>query len=353
MRSWPGLFWLLTLALLADGRRESQLRIGKAMNILMRYGYLGISMRVVPLNDMIEPERWIFKEPTKNIYTDLSGLAESHEDTTPGIFHGDFHMEFCENRRQLFQAYFRDFTIERMDKPWEAFTAGWFPDSAAKKMGINTSFILGDYSYVLVRVVRFRETGRLKTEIPVNQPLEPDVRSRMDHVQVGNITSAVRFMENVGTHYVNSYTTGNSLYQVFVYSRKNYSMIKERIKSKGLNGLSKLDLYNYFAPWFATHLGQIRSASANSTVERWARRKLQYEYYVVKYVTLLKLHGNSTLLRSLDTLLGNDAILQLDLKTVNPIFREHYPEKESWFEEVLDNNIKLWELNMPQSHPRP
>jgi len=70
--------------------------------------------------------------------------------------------------------------------------------------------------------------------------------------------------------------------------------------------------------------------------------------YVVKYVTLLKLHGNSTLLRSLDSLLGNDAILQLDLKSLKPIFREE-PEKESWYHEVLDNNMKLWELNMPQS----
>ncbi|TDG51958.1 hypothetical protein AWZ03_001628 [Drosophila navojoa] len=350
-----GLFrlWLLTLGLLvlaASGSRESQLRIGKAINIFLRYGYLGISMRVIPLNESSESERWIFKEPTRNIYKNMSELSESQEYTAPGIFHGDFHMEFCENRRQLFQAYFRDFTIESLDKPWEAFTGGWFPDNAAKKLGINTSFIVGDYSYVLVRVVRFRETGKLNSEIPVNQPLESDVQARVQQVQVGNVSSAVRFMESFGTHYVNSYTTGNSLYQVFVYSRKNYKMIKERIKSKGLNGLSKLDLYNYFAPWFAEHLGQIRSASANATVERWARRKLQYEYYVVKYVTLLKLHGNSTLLRSLDSLLGNDAILQLDLKAVNVVFRDH-PQKQSWFHEVLDNNMKLWELNLPLNHP--
>ena len=125
-------------------------------------------------------------------------------------------------------------------------------------------------------------------------------------------------------------------------------MVKERIKAKGINGLSKLDLYNYFAPWYAEHLGHIRSASANATVERWARRKLQYEYYVVKYVTLLKLHGNGTLLRTLDNLLGNDAILKLDLKSLNVIFRNE-PEKENWFHEVLDNHMKLWELNMPQN----
>lgn len=41
------------------------------------------------------------------------------------MFNGDFHMEFCDNRKQLFQAYFRDFTIERLDNPWQAFTGGW------------------------------------------------------------------------------------------------------------------------------------------------------------------------------------------------------------------------------------
>lgn len=154
----------------------------------------------------------------------MSELTESKEENVPGIFHGDFHMEFCDNRRQLFQAYFRDFTIERLDKPWEAFTGGWFPDIAAKKLGINTSFIQGDYSYVLVRVVRFRETGKLKTEIPLNQTLEADVRERMSQLKVGNVTGAVKFMESIGTHYINSYTTGNSLYQVsFIQIAKEIS----------------------------------------------------------------------------------------------------------------------------------
>lgn len=73
-RPGPGLcLWLslLTLALLVlavGGSRESQLRIGKAINIFLRYGYLGISMRVIPYNDSAENEQWIFKEPTRNIY---------------------------------------------------------------------------------------------------------------------------------------------------------------------------------------------------------------------------------------------------------------------------------------------
>lgn len=55
----------------------------------------------------------------------IDALAVTTEENEPGSFHGDFHMEFCDNRKQLFQAYFRDFTIERLDNPWQAFTGGW------------------------------------------------------------------------------------------------------------------------------------------------------------------------------------------------------------------------------------
>jgi torso-like protein len=49
--------------------------------------------------------------------------------------------------------------------------------------------------------------------------------------------------------------TFNALLQVFVFNKRNYQHIKERLKSKGVFSLSKMDLYNYFAPWFAEHLG--------------------------------------------------------------------------------------------------
>lgn len=123
-------------------------------------------------------------------------------------------MEFCDNKRQLFQAYFRDFTIERLDFPWQAFTGGWHLEVAARKLGINSSFIKGDYCYVLVRVSRFRETGKLSKDIPANQVLFDEVSSRIRNVTPGDTTSTVQFMNSIGTHYINSYVTGNSLYQV-------------------------------------------------------------------------------------------------------------------------------------------
>lgn len=234
---------LLMISNLTQGKTESRLRVGKAINVFVRYGYLGISMKVISYNDT---ERWLFKEPTNNVFVvsvwlyclfvfsliclvwqrltacfvtvrgaqGVEDLVETTEENQPGVFHGDFHMEFCDNRRQLLQAYFRDFTIERLEHPWKAFAGGWQDEVAARKLGINSSFIKGDYCYVLVRVSRFRETARMTKPIPANQVLYEDVSRQIHNMTPGDAANTVQLMSNYGTHYINSYVTGNSLYQV-------------------------------------------------------------------------------------------------------------------------------------------
>lgn len=54
------------------GQSESLLRVGKAINVFVRYGYLSISMKVISYNDT---ERWIFKEPTKNVFQVRENLS--------------------------------------------------------------------------------------------------------------------------------------------------------------------------------------------------------------------------------------------------------------------------------------
>lgn len=159
---------------------------------------------------------------------------ETAEENPKGGFNGDFHMEFCDNKQQLFQAYFREFQIEEMNSPWKAFTDGWHAEITAKKLGINSSYIVGDYryfcylidvfllanveqlinSYVLVRVSRFREKATLQRPIAPNQFIEPDALNKINNITVGDTVSVLQFIQKYGTHYINSYVTGNSLYQV-------------------------------------------------------------------------------------------------------------------------------------------
>lgn len=96
------------------------------------------------------------------------------------------------------------------------------PEVAARKLGINSSFIKGDYCYVLVRVSRFRETARLMKPIPANQMLHEEVSAKIQNMTPGNSTETIQFMTNFGTHYINSYVTGNSLYQVNHRWSSNY-----------------------------------------------------------------------------------------------------------------------------------
>lgn len=125
-------------------------------------------------------------------------------------------MEFCDNLKQLLQAYFRDFSFERLDRPWRAFTAGWPLDTMARNLGINSSFVQGDYCYVLVRVARYRESAKLK-DLPQNVEVESVVAEAIARAGDGTPGNIAEFIKKYGTHYITSYVTGNALYQVIVF----------------------------------------------------------------------------------------------------------------------------------------
>jgi torso-like protein len=325
-----------------DVQDESQLRVGRSVDVFTRYGYLSLSMKVVPRND----SDFLFREPTIDIFDDLDRFAVRTAKVPKKqrrIFAGDFHMEFCDNVKQLVQAYFRDFAFERMDNPWKAFSASWSLDTIAKNLGINASFVHKEHCYVLVRLSRFRDSVKL-TKIPNNVNLVDVVAREIDKIQIGDVTSVIRFIRKYGSHYIESYVTGNALYQVFVFRKPTYLQIKERLKTQGISHLDKLELGQYFSPWFAEHMGQIKVASGNRTVEQWAASKLRVHYYIFTYPTLLKIHGDAQMLTVLNDLLRNEAILQMGMKTLAPAFKD--PKKRMFFVEVLDNFLKLWESNL-------
>lgn len=89
-----------TLALLIGHHvtRSQRPRLGGAINVFSRYGYLSISMRVVPRNDT---ETWIFREPTLDIFKNVTPLPSKQRGAkaNTAVFDGDFHMEFCDNIR--------------------------------------------------------------------------------------------------------------------------------------------------------------------------------------------------------------------------------------------------------------
>ncbi len=129
-----------------------------------------------------------------------------------------------------------------------------------------------------------------------------------------------------------------------MYEPERYKIIRERLRQKGIEKIPRSELMDYFSPLHARHIGRIMSASGNETVELWANTKLKLQFFPIPFVSLLKLHTNSNLLHELDGLLGNEALLRLDLRTLAPAFKD--TRKRDWFHQVLDNHLRLWEVNM-------
>ncbi|XP_046394796.1 torso-like protein [Ischnura elegans] len=350
---------LLTAALLPGSHPQpptTQLHAGGAINIFSRYGYLSISIRVVARNDS---DPWLFREPMVDVFRDTPPVTpppapakKTLQKERSLVFDGDFHMEFCDDVRQLMQAYFRDFTIERLQEPWRAYAGSWGRTTVARHLGVNSTFIGGQHCYVLVRVARRRSSGSLSIpglgyttpETRDGPALTESVAREIETVVPGNPATVDRFVRSFGSHYVSSYVTGNSLYQVFVYTPSIYSKIKERLRTRGVAELSRSELASFFSPWYAEHTGKIQVASGNATVAAWAEDKLKISFYFFSFASLLRLHGDARLLRRLDALLGDEAVLQLQLKSLAPAF--HDPATRKWYEEVLDNRLRLWETNM-------
>uniref|UniRef100_A0A1B6KRP8 MACPF domain-containing protein n=1 Tax=Graphocephala atropunctata TaxID=36148 RepID=A0A1B6KRP8_9HEMI len=326
----------------------AQIRVGGAINLFGRYGYLSISMKVVPRNET--DQSWLFREPIVDVFKNVPiRNSLSAKVASNPLIQGDFHMEFCDNVRQLLQAYFRDFAVERLDRPWQAFTGSWPPSAVARNLGINASYVTGRHSYVLVRLARHREASRVQEDAvmtPDSSELHEAVARQAALVTPGDTASVIEFIKSFGSHYVRSFVTGNTLFQVFVYSPAIYSRIKEVMKVRGVSALSSEEIDSYFSPWYAEHTGRILAASGNSTLESWAEQNLRTQFYFFMYSSLIKLHhqDSSELLRDLNRLMGNEALLQLDLRTLAPVFKD--PARRQWFEEVIDNNLKLWEVNM-------
>lgn len=95
----------LTLVLLVGAQirvgRSQRPRLGGAVNVFSRYGYLSISMRVVPRNDT---ETWVFREPTLDVFKNPAPMPlKQRQQGKAGaaVFDGDFHMEFCDNIRHV------------------------------------------------------------------------------------------------------------------------------------------------------------------------------------------------------------------------------------------------------------
>lgn len=130
--------------------------------------------------------------------------------------------------------------------------------------------------------------------------------------------------------------------QVLVYLPVFYNKFYDKCV---LNNCSDMDKATFLSTQYTEHQGQVMSIGSRDTVENWANTNLQVQSRLGNsYVSLFALHGKPQLRDELITLMDERSVVGLHLKTTSAFLAD--PAKREWFSEVMDNHLKLRELNL-------
>jgi len=324
---------------------------GTVMNLFPRYGYLSLSMRVVPRND--SQMSWIFLEPVVPIFEpttmDLTDRSYQNLLTTSYPIHNEFHIDLCSDISQLTEAYFRRFRIEGLEKPWLAFAGGWRTPSLSRYFGMDPIFVVGDYRYILVRVMLAKESG-------VARPLSnisvlPQFQNAMEKLRPWDEQLSQALFTEIGTHYVSSYLTGNSIYQVLVYDPSGFDAVKQRLAQAGWFDNSRASIMGqlpYLLPMWAKYFGDIFVLNGSPEVVQIVRDKLNMPFvHGTNIPNIFKMYNNLDLVKDIEMTLKDEhgALLGLELKIIDFIFGTQNGVKREWFKQSLNHLMELWETN--------
>ncbi|XP_011547803.3 torso-like protein [Plutella xylostella] len=324
-----------------EGDLGYNLNIGYAIDLFANYGDLGQVTRVVSSDyedrdDGNDGPAEPFNEKNIRIFANATS-----SETISNVIDDNMSLLFCDTFEELLEYYFKDFSIEGLSQPWKAFMGDWIPEEIMRTLGIEYNPASENCCFVLAKLSKSHRTVKMNN-LTGQVAVKEYVKRAINDLDYNDDAKMRRFMENYGTHYINSYVTGNFIYQVFKYKRVGYNLLKAYMR-KGRSKTQPDNLRFYFSSYFLQNVGDIRIASGNKTIEAWARHNLRDSQYLYSRPSLMRLYYNHVLVYKLNQLLDNGALLAMNLKTLKPIFQDR--RKGDKFEEIIENDLLLWEVN--------
>ncbi|XP_028025737.1 torso-like protein [Bombyx mandarina] len=312
------------------------LNIGNAIDLFANYGDLSQVTQVVSADYEMEDEPIIpFSEKNIRVFANVSSRIVMGDSIT------NIDVLLCENFEDLLNVYFQNFKIEGTSKPWKAFLGDWIHDEIMRTFGIEYDMKSDNCCYVLVKLTKKHRTVELEDLEGIR--VRAYIQRAIDKLDINDPAEIRRFMKSYGTHYIESFVTGNFIYQVFKYKRSGYNRLRSYIRIRNSRPTLPDNLRFYFSSYYLKHVGDIKVASGNKTVEFWARRNLRDSQYLYSRPSLLRLYYNTNLLYQLNDMLDHGALIGLKLKTLRPMFEDSAMAEK--FAEIVENDLQLWEIN--------
>ncbi|KAK4306444.1 hypothetical protein Pmani_021740 [Petrolisthes manimaculis] len=322
----------------------SYLRVGRSLNLLPRYGFLTLSIKVFPQRT---DNSWVFREKTAEVFQPNSYWATQTNPHSPSSPPSDrprgydqhFLIDFCDNERDLFTAYFDNFYMEGVPEPHRVFTTSLSIRTKAQHLGIRPTYLSSQHSFVLVRLFRRKRRATLGGQLTLNGHF----KSAVSDIRMGSPSSVSQFLDHYGTHVITEYEVGDVMYQVYVFGDRTYAELKSNFarSQSSENELTRME--HYFTPYYALDVGRVKLASGNPAFEETVANQLMSVTFFRMYHSIFSIFKDQALERELEQLDG-EVVLSLKLEKITKIVPKS-PEAR-WLGEILDNTLSLYYVTM-------
>jgi len=316
---------------------------GGAIDLFYRYGFFSLSVRVVPRDD---PGSWLVREPTSRVFDDNS-IGRTERPGPNSFVQNPIEISICDDISELKEAYFRSFKAEGIAQPHKLYTGSWRTPTMAKYLGISIDVLDGDSSFVLVKLIK--NSGSVEID-GRNLRLSTGAAEAAETVRAGDENSVLNFVENYGSHYIRSVTIGDAIYQVLALTKEQMDSLKAA--TSGVKRLTVTDwdrLYdNNLAPWKVRETGNVKVASGDVRLQRFAEEQLRVNAQFGSYANLVNgLTKNPANVQMLEDL-GRDttAIVAVDFASLKSHVGNGNIQAREFFTEIIDTHSALWEANL-------
>ncbi|XP_076061681.1 membrane-attack complex domain containing protein torso-like isoform X2 [Oratosquilla oratoria] len=318
-----------------DNDPLGELQVGRSMNILPRYGYLALSIKVFPHRT---DNDWIFRETTMELFQ-RNSYWTTYSPSEPRGYDEHFLLDFCDDTRELFRAYFENFEIEGVSEPYRVFTNSLSARTKAQHLGIHSTFLSDEYSFVLVRLFRRSRRASFTGNVTLNAHFKSGIRD----IRVGSSESVNQFIDNFGTHVITEYETGDVMYQVYAFGDRIYRYVKSKFALSRSSTMELAKMNTYFTPYYALHVGKVKLASGHPDFDHDVGNALKFLPYYQYYQSIFSFFNQPKLKDRLLEMKG-DVIISLKMEKITAVVPKT-PER-AWLGEILDNTLTLYYVSL-------
>lgn len=218
----------------------------------------------------------------------------------------------------------------------------------AKYLGISVDVLNDDSSFVLLKLTKNSGTQEVQGNVRLNQ----DAARAASNVRPGDADSVLDFVQKHGSHYFQSITVGDAIYQVLALPKEFMAGLKANVGSRqsnqiDINGWNQI-YESFLAPWKVRETGNVLVSSGDVNLQRFVDQELRVNGQFGSYASLVgSLLENPGKIRTLEEL-GQDtkAIIGINFASLKSFVGNGNIQTRQFYDEIVDTTSALWESNL-------